>query len=629
LLHVKITDGEFFYHENQIPINYSVIRANIEAFGYRWNSDTVQTVFSFSSGIGTGDVKGKLTVNLKNKNYQMGVIVHHFDLEIIAQYLKDLYNFGSFRATLDANLNSSGNFNSVDSLTTSGRMAINDFHFGKDSIEDFASFDKLSIVIKELSPKNLIYYYDSILVERPYFKYERYDYLDNFQRMFGQKGSNISQARTDDKFNLVLEIADYIKQISKNFFRSHFTINSFAFIDADLKFNDYSQNEKFSIALSPLSVTADSIDKNNKRVNIFVKSGIQPYGNMNVAISVNPKDSSDFDLNVNVQKLPAALFNPYLITLSTFPLDRGTIEIKAVWQVRNGFIKSENHLLVIDPRLSKRMFNKNLRWLPMRLIMALVRDPGNVIDYQIPVNGNLKDPKFHLGDVIFDIISNIFIKPVKTPYQLEVKNVETQIEKYLNIKWNLRNSSPGSTEVKFIKIIIDFLEKNPNARIIISPQVFTDKEKEYILFFEAKKKYFLASKHSKTLSSKDSISVEKMSIKDSLFVRYLNKLHNDSLYFTIQEKCEQYIGPHIVNVRFKALSDERQNVFLQYFKNRKIENQISFSSSESVFPYNGFSIYKIEYKGEFPESLLKAYRKMNDLNNEAPRKKFKDERRKS
>jgi hypothetical protein len=51
---------------------------------------------------------------------------------------------------------------------------------------------------------------------------------------------------------------------------------------------------------------------------------------MNIAISINPKDTSDFDLHVNVRKLPATLFNPYLISQSSFPLDRGTIELNAV-----------------------------------------------------------------------------------------------------------------------------------------------------------------------------------------------------------------------------------------------------------------------------------------------------------
>ena len=37
----------------------------------------------------------------------------------------------------------------------------------------------------------------------------------------------------------------------------------------------------------------------------------------------------------------------------------------------------------------------------------------------------------------------------------------------------------------------DFLVNNPNASIAVYPQQYEIKEKEHILFFEAKKKYFL------------------------------------------------------------------------------------------------------------------------------------------
>jgi len=44
-------------------------------------------------------------------------------------------------------------------------------------------------------------------------------------------------------------------------------------------------------------------------------------------------------------------------------------------------------------------------------------------------------------------------------------------------------------------------------------------------------------------------------------------------------------------------------------------------------PFNGYSVYKIAYKGEFPAPLLKAYQKMNELNNEDPRKEYKKDRK--
>ena len=72
-------------------------------------------------------------------------------------------------------------------------VAINDFHFGKNPEDDYASFDKLVLAINEMSPKKHKYLFDSVSLSHPYFKYERYDYLDNLQTMFGKTEPTFQQ----------------------------------------------------------------------------------------------------------------------------------------------------------------------------------------------------------------------------------------------------------------------------------------------------------------------------------------------------------------------------------------------------------------------------------------------------
>jgi hypothetical protein len=133
-------------------------------------------------------------------------------------------------------------------------------------------------------------------------------------------------------------------------------------------------------------------------------------------------------------------------------------------------------------------------------------------------------------------------------------------------------------------------------------------------------------KHS--LSEEDSLKVDKMSVKDSVFVHYLNKKMNNTGLFTIQEKCNKFIGPTIINAKFNQLNKAREDAFMLLFKKKTVQNRVKIYTGENHIPYNGFSFYKIVYKGELPKSLIKAYRKMNELNDEAPREKFKKERKK-
>ncbi|MBK5286628.1 MAG: DUF748 domain-containing protein, partial [Bacteroidia bacterium] len=526
ILSVKIKNGVFHYLENEVPVNYFIKEVNFESAGMRWDSDTVAGTFSFKSGIGSGDMKGNFTINLKNNDYRYAVVVHKFDLNIIGQYLKDLINYGTFSANLDADIKATGNFNDPQDVTAKGMLAINDFHFGKSPDDDYASFDKFVMSINEMSPLKQIYLYDSVSLSRPYFKYEIYDNTDNLETMFGKGGANVYAVAADhNRFNLIIEIARYVKEMARNFFQSYYKINRLAIYDGDFKFNDYSLSNKFSVDMTPLYVIADSIDKNHKRVNVSFRSGIKPFGNATMTVSINPKDTGDFDMQYHFQKIPASMFNPYLIFYTSFPLDRGTVELNGNWTVRNGNITSENHLLVIDPRVTKRIKNKNTSWIPMPLVFAFVRDYGNVIDYEIPITGSLKDPKFHLKDVVFDILGNIFVKPVTTPYRMEVKNLENEIEKSLALKWQMRQSILQHEQKEFVNKIADFLADNPKASITVSPMQYAIKEKENILFFEAKKKYFISLKENdaQSFSESDSDNVNKMSIKDSLFVRYVNR----------------------------------------------------------------------------------------------------------
>jgi hypothetical protein len=632
ILDIKINDGEFLYREDIIPINYSIKEANFESTGKFWDADTIRSTFSFIQGIGTGRIDGDFTINVKNKDYRLAAIVRKFDLNIIQQYLKDLSNYGRFTGNLDADIRAIGNFKDQQDLTAKGRIAINDFHFGKSTADDYASFEQFAVTFLELSPKKQRYFCDSVSLRNSYFKFELYDSLDNYQTMFGKDGSKIAAVSANPaKFNLVIELGRYIKDISKNFFKSDYKINHLAVTNGNVKFSDFSVSEKFTVSLSPLNITADSVNKDHSYVNVLIHSMIKPYGNLTVNLKLNPKDTGEFDMHYHLQNVSAAMFNPYTVSFTSFPMDRGSIEIKGTWHVRDGNIKSNNHLILLDPRHTRQLRNKDSRWIPLPLILTLFRERGNVIDYEIPIVGNMRDPAFKLSDVVFDLIKNIFIKPATTPYGLQVRVVEAEIEKTLNLKWAMRNSIILPEQERFIEKIADFLKKHPEESITIHPQQYAVKEKEYILFYEAKKRFFLQSpiNDTKPLSDDDAAFVDKLSVKSDSFQEYINKHVIDSLIFTIQGKCASLIDSAFVNAKYNQLTSARKGAFIAYFKARNVENQVKFAPGENVVPYNGFSFYKIHYNGIFPDALIRAYRQMHEFNDHAPRRKFRKIRKES
>jgi hypothetical protein len=470
---------------------------------------------------------------------------------------------------------------------------------------------------------------DSIMIASPFFRFERYDELNNIEKMFGKGGSRIKQAQAENeagKVNLIIEIAKFVEKIAKNFLQSYYKINKVGVYNGDIQYNDFALREKFTIAANPLLIVIDSADKNKSRFTAQIRSDIKPYGKLAADLSIDPNNYGNFNLKYSLLNVPVSMFNPFVVSYTSFPLDRGRLEFKGNMNVVDSVIKSDNHLLIIDPRVAKRVKKKDTNWIPVPFIMSLVRGAGNAIDFQIPIAGSLSNPKFNIWKVVGEVVKNIIIKPPLTPYLYHVTQVENKVEKSLSIKWLMRQTELTNSQEKFIERISDFLRQNDKAQISISPMIYAEKEKENILFFEAKKKYFLSANKisGQSLSEDDSIKVDKMSVKDTLFIKYLNKVVGDSMLFTVQEKCAVVVPESIVASQYNKLLKNRESAFKQYFGD--VKNRVNFSNATATVPFNGFSYYRINYNGDFPDALKKAYIDLEEINDAAPRDKYNEKR---
>jgi hypothetical protein len=632
LLDLKVIDAEIHYTDRKIPFDYFIRQASFETRGKHWDEDTMAIGYSFLSGPTPGGFKGEFRMNFTTSDYLIKARIMELDLKPLEQYVKDLVNYGTVRANLDADLLAKGNFHSAEDLQATGRVTLDHFHFGKTEKEDYMAFDTLNIVIHELSPSGKRYLLDDVTLTHPYVRYEVYDHGSNLETMFAKKGGATSgSAGTGGKLNILVTIGRYIRSLSNDFFRSDYKVDNLAILKGELKYDDYSLAEEFATGLSGLNITADSINKHHNRAHVFLRSGLRPYGDLSIDLSIDPRDSSNFDLDYHIRNVPVSMFNPYTITFTSYPLDRGSLAFNGATHVRRGSIASDNHLLITDPRATKRIRGKDKKWIPLPLIFAFIRERGDVIDYQLPITGDLKSPKFHFHDVVMHTLANIFVKPATTPYRFEVRNTEQTIEKLLMVKWPLMGSALLSSQEKFLTHIAEFLEKDKNARMTIQPFEYSAKEKEYLTFFEAKKKYFLSTRQADagSFSSKDSITVNKMSVRDKGFMNYLDHKVRDSLLFTLQERCERLTGENVIDQRLHQLEKNRNEVFDNFFRKKQVTGSLTILPQKTTVPFDGFSYYQITYAGTMPADLTAAYQKMNGLNEKTPRKKYLKEHKRS
>lgn len=630
ILNFKITDGEFHYIEKSIPINYYMKHVNISSTGKWWAIDSFHLKFDMQSGSGTGTVKGEGYLDLYKLDYGVAAVVKNFDMQILEQYLRDLANYASLRGTVDADIRSTGNFKDKLALHVDGPIDVHDFHVGKSPTSDIIAFERLSFCIHDLTPRRYQYWFDSIALQHPYFVYERYDYLDNLRNMFGAGAEKVKAAQADNtKFNLIIEIGKYVKVLVQNFLQSSYRLDHFDVYDGDLKYIDYALREKFYIGAKHLYTHADSVHKDNPHIKVSIKTDVNPHGTFTASVGINPGTYQDYDLHYELRRVPVALFNPYFITYTSFPLDRGIIEIEGSTKVQHDIISSDNHLLVLDTRVAGRVRKNDTKWEPMPLIIGILRNPGNAVDVSIPIAGDLHSPHFKIWNIVGQVVRNILIKPPYIPYIEHAKTVENTVEKTLAIKWELRRCDLLEDQEKHLQEIAAFMARYPQAQIQITSTEYQAKEKEYILLYEARKKYYLDTHH-RTLTSytpDDSIQVDQMSVKDSAFVHYLSHQSGIELLYSVQEKAEHLLGKDLISFRYAQLSQARRDKFLSYFKANGTAGRVKFVKTRDIIPFDGYSVYKIEYQGKTPPELIEAYDKLVALNHIDPRLRYVAKRR--
>jgi hypothetical protein len=245
---------------------------------------------SLESGPTKGTINGNMSINFKTLHYRFSGAIDTFDVKPLSQYMKVLSNYGDFGGIINAKLDGEGNFKGKLDLKTAGLISIEQFQFGPSIYEDYGSFQRLVLDFTEANPGGKKYLIDSIMLDRPYFRYERFDSLDNLALMFGKKGSKPGIHGEQAQFNLILKIAEYLQQLLRNFARSDYRIDKFTVYKGNFVFSDYSPYERFNVDAMPVHITGDSINKKNARVKLKLRTVIRPFGDIELDVSLDPKN---------------------------------------------------------------------------------------------------------------------------------------------------------------------------------------------------------------------------------------------------------------------------------------------------------------------------------------------------
>jgi Domain of Unknown Function (DUF748) len=234
-------------------------------------------------------------------------------------------------------------------------------------------------------------------------------------------------------------------------------------------FADFSLVFPFATHVTDLSGGATGISSDPvSRTSVKLEGKVDEYGFTMVEGGLSPFAPKTFtDLTVTFQNVEMKPFSPYSATFAGRKIASGTLNLKLGYKIQNSELLGDNTVVLNKFTLGERVEAPNAIHLPLDLAIALLTDAEGKIDVAVPVSGNVDNPEFKYGRVIWKALVNLITKAVTAPFRALSGLLGDKAEQMDAVSFQPGEDRLLPPELKKLKKVVEALEKRPQLRIVV------------------------------------------------------------------------------------------------------------------------------------------------------------------
>jgi len=186
-----------------------------------------------------------------------------------------------------------------------------------------------------------------------------------------------------------------------------------------LDFADLSLRPQFGAKIYELNGVITGLStKGDARSQIELDGRVDDFGLARVRGELNPFVPADnTDLNVVFNNVDLVSASPYSMKFAGYKIAEGKISLDLQYKIRDHQLEGQNHIVLDNLTLGEAIDSPDALKLPLQLALAILKDSDGRIDLGLPVSGNMNDPQFSYGAVVWKAIGNVLSKIVTAPFR--------------------------------------------------------------------------------------------------------------------------------------------------------------------------------------------------------------------
>jgi len=355
-------------------------------------------------------------------------------------------------------LESSAEISYAKDIKADAKVSIKDIRLNGKKTEKLVAFKSLDLEKISFAKNDLAI--SGVSLNSPFIK----------THLSKERKFNLSQIVKEDKNKAKTEAKPETKKVaSKKDDELKFSVKNFSLKNGEVDFSDASLFMPFATTISKLNGKLTDIDKKHPSSGEF-QGVVGKNGFAQITAKLFPFElKQNTDIKLDFKNIDLVNVTPYSGQFVGYKIKKGKLNLNLNYSVVDSKLNGSNFINFDSLTLGEKVESKDAVNLPLSLAISILSDQNNQINIDLPVEGNLDDPDFKYGGVIWAAVKKLFADITLAPFRFLGNALGLGSKDLSSIDFLAGSSELISSEAPKIADFIKLTGSKPKMKLSITP----------------------------------------------------------------------------------------------------------------------------------------------------------------